>query len=486
MNCSYARRCIVPLASVLLFAFSLACSSSPEEPQQTAKQYQPTWESIQTHRAPDWYNDAKFGIFIHWGLYSVPAWAPPSGKLHEVPWDEWFKNNAYAEWYMNTLKIDGSPTQKHHYETYGKDFDYLDFIPEFNEQIAKWDPGEMTDLFRDVHAKYVVLTTKHHDGFLLWPSQAENPHRAAGQQHAGRDIAGELAEAVRARGMKMGYYYSGGLDWSFNPTPVVARDDVSGTIIHDEDYAKYADAHWRELIERYKPSILWNDIGYPKQGDLENIFADYYNDFPDGVINNRFEIGQEGAPRRHHDFVTPEYQTMDEISDEKWETCRGLGYSFGYNQVEGPEQTIKEDELIHLLIDVTSKNGNLLLNVGPQADGTIPEIQAERLRALGKWLDTNGEAIFGTRPWERASGRTSGGVDVRFTRNGETIYAILLAKPPGGEITIESVPVADGAIVELLGSAGHLKWSVESGNLTLTLPKDLPDAHAYAIKIARP
>lgn len=472
--------CAVVLASFILMP---GCSQPPAQEQAVAAKYQPTWESLQTHTAPEWYRDAKFGIFIHWGLYSVPAYAPPSGKLHEVPWDQWFKDNAYAEWYMNTLKIDGSPTQQHHYKTYGKNFDYMDFVPQFNEAVAKWDPAKMAGLFKDVHARYVVLTTKHHDGFLLWPSETNNPNRPAERQHADRDIAGELAQAVRAQGMKMGFYYSGGLDWSFNATPIVARDDVSGTIIHDPKYAAYADAHWRELIARYQPAILWNDIGYPEQGDVAHIFADYFNKFPDGVVNNRWETGKEGAPRRHHDFETPEYQTMDDIHPEKWEMCRGLGYSFGYNQVEGPEQTIKEDELIHLLIDVTSKNGNLLLNVGPRADGSIPEIQEQRLRALGAWLDTNGEAIFGTRPWERAAGKTADGVDVRFTQDNDALYAILLARPKASEVTILSVPVADGSTVTLLGS-GKLDWTAAEGNLNVTLPANLPAAHAYAVKIA--
>ncbi|MCP5117808.1 MAG: alpha-L-fucosidase [bacterium] len=445
--------------------------------------YQPTWESIRTHEAPEWFNDAKFGIFIHWGLYSVPAWATPSGELHKVDWNVWFKHNAYAEWYLNTLRIDGSPTQEHHLKTYGNDFDYMDFVPEFNEALGRWNPDEMAALFADVGAQYVVLTSKHHDGFTLWPSEVKNPNRPDDQQHASRDVVGELTTAVRAKGMRMALYYSGGLDWSFNPTPVLTPKDVRGTIIHTEEYAGYADAHWRELIERYQPAILWNDIGYPKQGDLENIISDYYNRFPDGLINNRFEIGLPDSPARHHDFVTPEYKKMDEITDYKWETCRGLGYSFGYNRVEGPEQTIPEGELIHLLIDIVAKNGNLLLNVGPMADGTIPEIQAARLRALGAWLQVNGEAIFGTRPWERADGKTAGGVDVRFTRKGGTVYAILLGKPAGAKVTIESLPASAGASVTLLGGDGPLDHSIEGGNLTVTLPDALPESHAYVLKI---
>ncbi len=244
------------------------------------------------------------------------------------------------------------------------------------------------------------------------------------------------------------------------------------------------DAHWRELIERYKPSILWNDIGYPETGDVSHIFADYYNNFPEGVVNDRWEIRKEGAEPRHHDFETPEYKTMDDIYPEKWETCRGMGYSFGYNHVEGPEQTIKEAELIHLLIDVTAKNGNLLLNVGPKADGSIPEIQEQRLRALGSWLDTNGEAIFGTRPWDRASGKTGAGIDVRFTRKGDAIYAILLSRPEGGEITIEGITPAEDALVSMFGS-GYREWSAAEGKLTITLPEVYPEAHAYVVKVSK-
>jgi alpha-L-fucosidase len=468
---------------VLLLLTLSACGGDPTPPEQ-ATQYEPNWESIQRHTAPQWYNDAKFGIFVHWGLYSVPAWATASGELHKVDWDVWFKHNAYAEWYLNTLRIDGSPTQEHHYKTYGKDFSYLDFIPKFNEEVQKWDPNAMAGLFEEVGAQYVVLTSKHHDGFTLWPSAVPNPHRAPDQQHASRDIVGELTEAVRARNMRMGLYYSGGLDWSFNQTPIVNRDQVSSTVLHANEYAKYADAHWRELIDRYQPAILWNDIAYPMQGDIEHILADYYNRFPEGVINNRFGTRLPDSPRRHWDFTTPEYQRMEKITEQKWETCRGLGYSFGYNQVEGPEQTISAHDLIHLLVDIVSKNGNLLLNVGPMADGTIPEIQAERLRALGQWLETNGEAIYGTRPWERSDGKTAAGVDVRFTLKGETLYAILLAKPAGQEVTLESVPAPQGATVTLLGHDGPLKHRAEGGNLTVTLPAGLGDAHAYTVKIS--
>ena len=131
----------------------------------------------------------------------MPAWAPPTGELGKVDWNVWFKNNPYAEWYMNTLKFEDSPTRQHHVQTYGKDFDYLDFIPEFNKQIAKWDPNAWAKLFQEVGARYVVLTSKHHDGFTLWPSQVKNPNRPDNRQHADRDLVGELTTAVRAEGL---------------------------------------------------------------------------------------------------------------------------------------------------------------------------------------------------------------------------------------------------------------------------------------------
>jgi alpha-L-fucosidase len=185
----------------------------------------------------------------------------------------------------------------------------------------------------------------------------------------------------------------------------------------------------------------------------------------------------------HFDFRTPEFTVMKDIRAEKWETCRGMGRGFGFNREEQDSDYIQLPELIRLLVDIVSKNGNLLLNVGPKADGTIPEIQAERLRALGRWLAANGEAIYGTRPWERSDGKTSDGVDVRFTRKGDAVYAILLAKPGGSEVTIESLPVKEGATVTLLGQQGALKHRSENGNLIVTLPAGLPDAHAYTLKI---
>ncbi|MXX67163.1 MAG: alpha-L-fucosidase, partial [Chloroflexi bacterium] len=249
--------------------------------------FEPNWESIRMHRVPDWYHDAKLGIFVHWGLFSVPAWATPVGEFGTVDWDRWFANNPYSEWYLNTLRIEGSPTFEHHRATFGDGFDYMDFAEEFNARTRRWDPLAMAKLFKSSGAGYVVLTSKHHDGFTLWPSRVENPHLPPDRRCSERDLVGELTDAVRGLGLRMGLYYSGGLDWSFNPTPIKSQELVGATINHTPEFAAYADAHWRELRERYDPIILWNDIGYPEQADLAAIVADFSYDHPDGLINAR-------------------------------------------------------------------------------------------------------------------------------------------------------------------------------------------------------
>jgi alpha-L-fucosidase len=434
--------------------------------------YRATWDSIQTHTVPAWYDNAKLGIFIHWGLYSVPAWAPPSGELGKVDMSRWFYENAYAEWYLNSLRLKGSPTYKHHVETYGANFDYYDFAPMFERDVQKWNPAEWARLFRETGARYAVLTTKHHDGFRLWPSRVPNPKRATEKITAKRDLVGDLTNAVRAEGLKMGLYYSGGLDWTFEPRPIATMEDLKTTAPQSEEYARYADAHWRELIERYQPAVLWNDITYPKAGKLTEIFSEYYNRVPEGVIDNRFGVD-------FADFTTPEYAKYDKITAKKWESCRGLGFSFGYNRVEGPKEVIASDKLVALLTDVVSKNGNLLLNIGPRPDGSISEIQLDRLHALGRWLKVNGEAIFDTQPWVRPSAGTDS-PDVRFTQKGDTLYAILLAQP-GSTVAIPALNPKDGAEISALGG-GRLEWSRSNGNLVVQTGQ-LPGEYAWTLKI---
>src|SRR5258708_4384978 len=339
---------------------------------QERSHYDATLKSLDQHHLPQWYADAKLGIFVHWGLYSVPGWAPLVHPSHDFAADDYIKNNPYAEWYLNVMRIDGSPTQAYHREHYGADYDYYNFAPIFDREIQKWNPDAWARIFRDAGAKYVVLTTKHHDGFTLWPSSTPNPKLPPDRQHASRDIVRELTKAVNKHGLRMGLHYSGGYDWTFVPGPIRSAPDYEKVQPQSEAYGKYADAHVRELIQRYHPAVLWNDINYPKSGPPLELMAEYYNTVPDGVIDDRFGV-------KHSDFKSPEYQILDKISPTKWEECRGLGRSFGYNRAEGEAETIAPDELIYLLVDIVSKNGNLLLDVGPQAARTIPPLHTNPL-----------------------------------------------------------------------------------------------------------
>ena len=481
--------------------------------------YTPDKNSVSQHVVPDWYHDAKLGIFIHWGLFSVPAFAVKRKYLESREEEDHYVNNPYVSWYLNALRISESPTQKFHRKNYGKDFAYDDFVPLFNEEIQKWNPGEMAELFRKAGAHYVVLVTKHHDGFVLWPSKYLNPKKE--NYHANRDIVGELSDAVKSKGMKMGFYYSGVLDWSFNPNSILNEKGMLMNQIMPSEYNEYANNHWFELIDRYAPIILWNDIGYPWGTNIYEIFAYFYNKYPEGVINDRWiqmsenvinslqsvpsEIikkaetyilkWEERALKRkknkrtrirkavHYDFITPEYQTFSVILDQKWETTRGIGNSFGYNKLETEDDYMTSEELIRMFVDIVSKNGNLLLNVGPMADGTIPEIQRERLLDLGKWLAVNGEAIYETRPWERAEGTTLDGVDVRYTQNQEALFVILLDKPKENKVSVKSLKIEKSSRILLLNQDENLDWKQEGENLTISIPENIENSPAYALKV---
>ncbi len=454
----------------LIFSWTLVVRA------QAPAKYEPTLDSLNHHPLPQWYSDAKLGIFIHWGLYSVPGWAPLVHPNHDFTSLDYIKNNPYAEWYLNTVRIEGSPTQAYHREHYGADYDYYNFAPIFDKETQKWNPDAWAEVFRDAGAKYVVLTSKHHEGFTLWPSSTPNPTLPAERQHATRDLVGELTNAVRKAGLRMGLYYSGGYDWTFVPGPITKPEEYESVQPQTEAYGKYADAHMRELIQRYKPAVLWNDINYPKSGHPLEIMAEYYNIVPDGVIDDRFGV-------KHSDFKSPEYETLKQISPTKWEECRGLGRSFGYNRAEGEAETIAPDELIYHFVDIVSKNGNLLLDVGPEADGTIPPVQMSRLVALGAWLKQNGEAIYGTHPWTRADGETTDGLRVRFTQKDSSVYATLLGQPKTGTVTIKSLTPKAGSKITLLGEKSPLVWSQQGDDLKVTLPGKLPGNYAYVLRL---
>ncbi len=435
---------------------------------------------------PAWYDDAKLGIFVHWGLYSVPGWAPTTGPLGEVVeregWRAWFRRNPYAEWYGNSMRIADSPTADYHRDAFGADASYDDFVPVFDQAVAAWDPAEWAALFRDVGAGYVVLTTKHHDGFRLWPSAI--PHPSKGAYHTRRDLVGELTDAVREAGLRMGLYYSGGLDWTFNATVIEDLPDLIAAIPQDPAYVAYADAHFRELIERYRPSVLWNDIGSPEAFDAETLIADYERAVPDGVVNDRFKMSADMSPGAFFDFRTPEYATSVARSEQKFEFTRGIGFSFGFNRNEDDASFLAVPELVRFVVDVVSKNGNVLLNVGPTAAGEIPSGQRERLEGLGAWLRVNGEAIFGTRPWVTSEGTASDGTPVRFTRTGDALYATLLGQPAPGPLEIPGLRPAAGTAVRVLGRDDPLPLVAADDRLRLILPVDLPEAPAHSLRVS--
>ena len=407
--------------------------------------YEPTLESVRQHPLPEWYQDAKLGIFVHWGLYSVPGWAAsrkdPLSIIAERGFDAYFRENPYAEWYLNTLKFEDGPTRAYHNRTFGEHFAYADFQPIFEREARNWIPDEWAQLFQKARAAYVVMTAKHTDGYLLWPSKVGNLRRPG--YLSTRDLVGEFAAAIRARGLRAGLYYTGGMDWLLNPERIDQAAKIYSTILDGPEYVEYANAHWRELIDRYSPSVMWGDIMYPVGANTPELFSYYYNRVPDGVINDRFAT-RFTPPRRpglqppgiHYDFITPEYTSFDEIQDDKWETCRGIANSFGYNRLDDETSYLTSSAVVRMLVDIVSKNGNLLLNVGPRADGSIHELQRKCLLGLGAWMDINGEAIRATRPWTRAESKTSDGIPVRFTRTQDSLYAILLDSPREPEVCI--------------------------------------------------
>jgi alpha-L-fucosidase len=276
---------------------------------------------------------------------------------------------------------------------------------------------------------------------------------------------------------------------------------------NDRRYVEYVTAHWRELIERYQPSVLWNDISWPTDPQLPELFAYYYNTVEEGVINDRWKepslprnqfadtiVRGAGAvvqalwrfiperrkyltfgPPKHCDFRTPEYDVLRSVTERKWELARGVGHSFGANRHERPEDIVTEKELIQMLCDVVSKNGNLLIGVGPRPDGTIPDVQQAPLRGLGTWLDANGEAIYGSRPWVMTESVTTDGTPLRFTKSGEGVYVLVMGMPAARQVTMRAVDGSRVRRVRLVGADVQLDWAVgNGGELSVTLPERMP------------
>ncbi|MBW7865535.1 MAG: alpha-L-fucosidase [Candidatus Hydrogenedentes bacterium] len=425
-----------------------------------APQYRADWESINSRPNPQWFEDAKFGIFITWGLSSVPAWAP---------------KERYSEWYWHDMQDKNGPAWKFHESVYGAKFQYQDFVPMLTAEMC--NPAEWASLFRRAGAKYIIFVTKHHDGFCLWPdpytwnwnSVDVGPHR---------DLTGELAGAVRAEGLRVGLYYSL-YEW-FNP-------------LYKSDVDRYVDQYMlpqlKGLVEAYKPDLVWPDGEWDHPSATwrsTEFLAWLFNESSapeDVAVNDRW--GKE-CRDRNGGFATPEYGHISKgghlIQKGLFEECQGMGRSFGYNRNESAENYRSTAELLELLIDTVSRGGNLALDVGPTADGRIPEIMQDRLLEMGQWLAVNGDAIYGTERWDRAPEMDR----VRFTRKGSAVHAICLDWP-GPELVLENTTGAAAVSARFIGVEQPLDARVDGKNIVVSIPALTPDKlpcrHAWVVKL---
>lgn len=466
--------------------------------------YQADWATMQNYPVPDWYMDGKFGIFIHWGPYCVPG----------------FGN----EWYARHMYLQDRPEFAHHVATYGPQtqFGYKDFIPLFTAE--KFNAQEWAMLFQEAGARFVVPVAEHHDGFQLYASALSRWNAA--EMGPKRDIIGELAQSTRAAGMVFGlsshraehwWFMNGGRAFDSDVNDPQYADfygpatPVDGNA-HDLDVTPYPDQAYLddwllrtcELVDNYQPQLIWFDwwIGHESfKSHLPRFAAYYYNrgaEWNQGVaVNYKFEAFPKGTA-----VFDIERGQLAGLPDFFWQNDTSVAKnSWGYTE---NQQYKTVGSLVTDLVDVVSKNGALLLNIGPKPDGTIPAEEQAMLRAIGRWLAINGEAIYETRPWqifgegptEVSEGSFTDtkraaftGQDIRFTTKGDILYAILLAWP-GAEAIIQSLgrdlALGPAAIhqIDLLGHDGPLHWSHDSDALRVQLPDTPPGEHAFVLKIS--
>ena len=456
------------------------------------EKYRPTWESLSKYECPDWYRDAKFGIFIHWGVYSVPAFG--------------------SEWYPRQMYQQGSDEFKHHVEKYGPQnkFGYKDFIPMFKAE--KFDAAQWADLFKKAGAKYVVPVAEHHDGFAMYNTSLSKWN--AYNMGPKRDIIGELSEAVRKEGLVFGlsshriehwFFFNQGRKFDSDVNDP-ANQDFYGPAKEEKDplTTEYMN-DWllrsTELVNKYKPQLFWFDwwIEQPAMEPYRKSFAAfYYNQglqWNKGVVlNYKNKSFPDSAA-----VLDLERGKLEGIRSLAWQTDDAVGFkSWGFidgEKYKSPQYVVDE------LTDIVSKNGNLLLNIGPRSDGTIPEEQQQLLLSIGKWLGVNGEAIYGTRPWkifgegptENIGGSFIDGKvkdftpnDIRFTAKADVLYAITLAIPKENTIIKSLSLKSNNGIIEnvaLTGSDEKIKWVQKADGLIITLPKNYPSEYAAAYKI---
>jgi alpha-L-fucosidase len=352
-----------------------------------AQQYQPNWESLNKRGIPGWFKQDKFGIFIHWGVYAVPSYAPVIEN----------SGDSYAEWYWYRVNEGNKDFKAFHDKNYGSNFLYPQFESQFKAEL--FNPQQWADVFKRSGARYVVLTSKHHEGYCLWNSAEadrdwQRPWNAVtGTPH--RDLLGDLTNAVRGAGLKMGYYYSL-YEW-FNPLWLQDKK----RFVTDHMFPQFKD-----LVTKYKPSIIFSD-GEWELSDTAwkspELLAWLFNESPvakDVVVNDRW--GNNTREKNNGSTYTTSEYGSGMTADVVWEESRGIGHSYGYNRNEQLDDYKSSHDLILMLVDIVSRGGNLLLDIGPTADGRIPVIMQQRLIDMGNWLNINGEAIYGTTPWKQS------------------------------------------------------------------------------------
>jgi alpha-L-fucosidase len=468
--------------------------------------FAPTWSSLEHFQVPDWYEDAKFGIFIHWGVYSVPAFG-----------NEWYPRNMYKS---------DEATFQHHIATWGPQsrFGYKDFIPMFKAE--RFDPRQWAALFKEAGARYVVPVAEHHDGFPMYDCSFTD--WSAAKMGPKRDVVGELAEAVRAEGLVFGVSSHRAEHWWFYDRGMTFDSDVrdprnaglyaparsqqkaeNGSEPPDQAFLDDWLARTSELVDKYHPQLVWFDWWIAQRAfhpNLQTFAAFYYNrgaEWGKGVAINYKKHGGESFPDTAG-VLDIERGQLAEIRPLFWQTDTSVSKnSWGYvtNQ-----QYKSVDSIVDDLVDIVSKNGSLLLNIGPKPDGTIAEPEQQMLRQIGAWLTVNGEAIYGTRPFtvfgEGPTQVVEGPFadtkrkpftpeDVRFTTKGDTLYAIGLAWPEDGKATVKALARGSAQFpgeiesVELVGASAPVAWTRDAAGLHVVLPTAHPSDYAFTLRIKR-
>lgn len=422
-----------------------------------------SWEILDQREMPEWYQDAKFGVFIHWGPYSVPAYRSVN--------DEQF--GSYAEWYYASVY---GTYQNHgdqfHQNMYGEHVEYRDFAKWFRAEL--FDPDYITEIVRDSGARYMVITTKHHDGYCMWPT--ENIHKTkwnAKEVGPKKDLVGELRKAAIQKDLEFGVYYSI-IDWESVPSHrcdggyFIPEKDVQKYGVSKETYLKeILKPQLKELVMQYEPSIIFSDGGEwdltEEESQVRPFLSWLYTESPvkdKVVVNDRF---YKEMPGNHGDYYSTEYQDK-QVDGHPFEESRGIGKSYGYNRAEKVEDYCTSKELIKELVRVVSQGGNLLLNIGPMADGTIPIHEVERLKEIGKWLKDCGEGIYHTTPYDIEDRK------VPSTCCGSSRY-VFLDKSEAGKIYISHLAASNIERIDILGVQKQCRWKRENQKLCITVER---------------